>query len=245
MESFNRVAEEYLHYNRVQEEIITTLLPWVEGRVLDLGAGPVPLCRRKRLKFYLGIDSAPQMAQLNPCPILVANFDQLPLTPLIQTLKITQIVSFSALHWSKNLPQIFTQIGKSGVDYLLALFTATTFAELHNFLGISSPLPSREKIEKWGKKTLPNLQITPFNFKIEFSDGRTLLRYLKKSGVSTGATAPLSRLLQFGKKPPFLHLQLEVLVLYPSRPHRKIFPVTRNFQWEIFPSFPPNSPSPF
>jgi len=216
MESFNKVAHHYLRYNWVQEKIISILLPWVKGRVLDLGAGPVPLCHKKGIEFYLGVDSAPQMATLNPCPVIVADFDHFPLEKVVSQYQITQIISFSALQWSQNLPNLLSRIGKTDREYLLALFTNKTFQKLHDFLGTTSPLPSPSQIEKWGKTFLPNLQITPFHFSITFPSGRSLFQYLKWSGVATGSSAPLSKLFQFAKTPPFLTLQLEIVALHPS-----------------------------
>ncbi|MEO1942439.1 MAG: hypothetical protein ABGW77_06060 [Campylobacterales bacterium] len=212
MESFGKRAPLYHRYSLVQNWAREGLSRWVRGRVLDLGAGSAGLCRVVGVQFYLGVDSSPEMARLNRCPVVVANFDQFPILEVVKRYQITQIVSFSALHWSKNLEGLFQRIGQSGREYLLLLFTGESFQELHRRLGITSPLPREREILEWAEKGLPNLHSASLSYTLHFPSPRELFRYLRGSGVSGGVRVPIPKLWALRRDSP-LPLQSRLLLL--------------------------------
>jgi malonyl-CoA O-methyltransferase len=240
MESFEKRAATYPRYNRLQRAVVKLGVRYLEDRVLDLGAGHGEVCRWKRFKFYLGIELSPSLARQNPCPVVVADFDQLPLSSLLRSFPISQIISFSALQWSRNLPTLFSQIAQTGLPYLLAIFTSDTFSPLHRYLGVSSPLPSRPQLEKWNRLFLGG-KVKVVKFLLQFRSGRGVLNYLRLSGVASGPSAPLSKLVQFAKDSPFLTLPAEVLFL-SNRPLP--LPPSLTLQMESESGLIPTSPCP-
>jgi malonyl-CoA O-methyltransferase len=152
------------------------------------------------------------MAQLNRCPVVVANFDQFPILEVVERYQITQIVSFSALQWSKDLEGLLQKIGKSGRRYLLLLFTGESFQQLHRRLGITSPLPREREILEWAHRHLPNLHSAPLSYTLHFPSPRELFRYLRGSGVSGGVRVPVPKLWALRKNPPLL-LESRLLLL--------------------------------
>jgi|GEM_PF-3072980 len=90
--------------------------------------------------------------------------------------------------------------------------------------------------QKGSKRRLGNsLSPSPFRchflrliFKLHFKTGRELLNYLRHSGVAQKVSAPLSKLFQFAKSPPFLTLSAEVVIL-SSRPIPRLLKGTIHF----------------
>jgi len=211
LSGFNKFAHTYKEYNLIQKQIIKKYLPFLKNRVIDLGCGSEGLCKYRNFEFYLGIDASEEMLKRNPCNTLCFNFNEKECFEEIKKYDFEQIVSFSALQWAENLDFVFNEIKKLKKEYLLAIFTSNTFKKLHNFLGITSPIYSKEKILKSARILNPKVEILEFTLK--FDTPKKLLEYIKYSGVKGDVKANPGKIKKFLKEFPFDFLEFEVVVL--------------------------------
>jgi len=207
---FDKFAKEYGEYNIIQKKIIKENLKFVRNRVIDLGCGSEGLCKYKNFKFYLGIDKSENMLKSNPCYVKQMDFDKEETFEYLSDLDFEQIVSFSALQWSKDLKKVFKNIKNLNKEYLLAIFTSNTFKTLHNYLGFNSPIYSKEEILNYAEILNPNIKT--LNYTLTFKTPIDMLNYIKFSGVRKGY-ANVARLKKFIKNYPFNFLEFEVIVL--------------------------------
>jgi len=213
LKSFDRFAHTYDEYNVIQKKIIKKYLPFLKNRVVDLGCGSEGLCKYKAFDFYLGIDNSEEMLKRNPCNTLKADFNDKECFELIKKYDFEQIVSFSALQWSKDLNFVFSQIKKLNKEYLLALFTSNTFKGLHKFLQIKSPIVSQNEILKASEILNPaNIEI--LNDEMTFQSPKEMLEYIKYSGVSGNVRVSPAKIREFLKKFPLNVLEFEIVVIY-------------------------------
>jgi malonyl-CoA O-methyltransferase len=211
LKSFDRFAHTYGEYNVVQKKIIKKYLSFVKDRIVDLGCGSEGLCRYKNFEFYLGVDSSEEMLKRNPCNTLKADFNTKECFELIKKYDFDQIVSFSALQWSEDLNSVFREIRKLNKDYLLTVFTSNTFKSLHKFLGVKSPIFSKDEILKALKVLQPEFtQI--LNYEMSFKTPKELLEYIKYSGVGGSVKANPAKIRNFLKYFPVDYLEFEIIV---------------------------------
>jgi len=208
---FDKFAYTYGKYNVIQKKIIKKYISFTKSRVVDLGCGSEGLCKYKNFDFYLGIDLSENMLKLNPCNTLKLNFNTKKCFEVIKKYDFEQIVSFSALQWSKNLQFVFEEIKNLNKEYLLAIFTSNTFKTLHQFLEIKSPIYSKEEIIKSAKILKPTIEV--LHYEMKFKKPQQIFEYIKFSGVSGGVKAPIFKIKQFIKKFPLNYLEFEVVVL--------------------------------
>jgi malonyl-CoA O-methyltransferase len=211
MESFERFAHTYGEYNVIQKKIIKKYIHLLEDRVVDLGCGSEGLCKYRDFEFYLGIDLSPSMLKKNPCKSVLMDFNKKETFEFIKKLEFNQIVSFSALQWARDLDFVFREIKNLDKKFFLALFTSNTFKTLHSFLEIKSPIYSKEEILKASKILDANVEI--LNYEMSFKTPKSLLEYIKFSGVSGNVRAKRSKLKEFIKTFPINWLEFEIVVL--------------------------------
>jgi len=211
IKNFDRFAYTYGKYNIVQKDVIKKYISFTENRIIDLGCGSEGLCKYKKFDFYLGIDASEKMLELNPCNTLKLDFNTKECFKIIKNYDFEQIVSFSAIQWAKDLDFVFREIGNLNKDYLLAVFTSNTFKNLHDFLGIKSPIYSKDEILEKSKILNPDIEI--LNYKISFNKPKEMFEYIKFSGVSAGVKADIPKLKKFIKTFPFNELEFEIVVL--------------------------------
>jgi len=159
MNSFDKFAHTYIKYSVIQKQVIKKNLPFIKSRVIDLGCGPGFVCKYKKFDFYLGIDISEKMLRLNPCNVLKLDFNTKICFEEIKKYDFEQIISFSALQWAKDLKFVFNEIKNLDKKFLLAIFTSNTFSSLHKFLGITSPIYSRDEILKSSEILNPHVEI--------------------------------------------------------------------------------------
>ena len=211
IESFEKFAYTYGKYNIIQKQIIKQYLPFLSSRIIDLGCGSEGLCKYKNFEFYLGIDVSENMLKLNPCNILKLDFNEKKCFEIIKTFDFSQIVSFSALQWAKDLNFIFREIKQLNKEYLLTIFTSNTFKSFHQHLNITSPIHSKETILMSSKILNPKIEI--LNKKIEFNHPKEIFEYIKFSGVNAGVNAKIKDIKKFLKEFPINYLEFEIIVL--------------------------------
>ncbi|GAX86706.1 malonyl-CoA O-methyltransferase [Lebetimonas natsushimae] len=209
--NFDKFAHTYSEYNLIQKKIIENCLPFVKEKVIDLGCGNGIICKYKKFDFYLGIDISEKMLQLHPCKTLKLDFNTKECFNEIKKYDFEQIISFSALQWAKDLDFVFKEIKNLNKNYLLAVFSSNTFKLLHNYLGIQSPIYSKEKILKSSQILNPEIKI--LNYVLNFDNPVKLLEYIKYSGVSGNVRADIGKLKKFIKNFPINILEFEILLL--------------------------------
>ena len=211
LSGFNKFAHTYKEYNLIQKRVIKKYLPVLKNRIVDLGCGSEGLCKYRDFEFYLGIDASEEMLKRNPCNTLRLNFNTKECFEEIKKYDFDEIVSFSALQWAEDLDFVFNEIKKLKKEYLLAIFTSNTFKKLHNFLGVTSPIYSKEKILKSAEILNPEVEILEYTLK--FDTPKKLLEYIKYSGVKGDVKANPIKIKKFLKEFPFDFLEFEVVVL--------------------------------
>ncbi len=211
MKSFDRFAHTYGEYNVIQKRLIKKYLPFLKKRVVDLGCGSEGLCKYRDFEFYLGIDKSPQMLKRNPCNTLLLDFNTKKCFEEIKKYDFTQIVSFSALQWAKDLDFVFKEIKNLNKDFLLVLFTSNTFKKLHTFLNVNSPIYSKEEILKSAEVLEPEVEV--LKYEMSFSSAKEMLEYIKFSGVKGNVFVNPLRLKKFLREFPFDSLEFEIIVL--------------------------------
>jgi malonyl-CoA O-methyltransferase len=209
--SFDKFANTYSKYNLIQRKIIEKSLPLVKSRVVDLGCGNGIICKYKKFDFYLGIDISENMLKLHSCKTIKLDFNTKECFEEIKKYDFEQIISFSALQWAKDLNFVFREIKNLNKDYLLAIFTSNTFKSLHNYLGVTSPIYSKEEILKNAEILNPEVEV--LNYKLNFDNPIKLLEYIKFSGVSGNVRVNIGKLKNFIRRFPINILEFEILLL--------------------------------
>lgn len=209
---FDKFANTYSKYNFIQKKIIKSYLPFIKKRVVDLGCGSEGLCKYKKFDFYLGVDKSKKMLNLNPCNVINMDFDKKECFEKIKEYNFNQIVSFSALQWSKNLEFVFKEIKKLNKSFLLAIFTSNTFKNLHTYLDIKSPIYSREEILSYSS-IFSSLNIDIIYYEMEFNNAKEMLNYIKFSGVSGNTNTKISKIRNLLKCNFLNKLEFEIVVL--------------------------------
>jgi len=140
------------------------------------------------------------------------DFDKKECFERIKEYNFNQIVSFSALQWSKNLEFVFKEIKKLNKSFLLAIFTSNTFKSLHSFLNVNSPIYSKEEILSYSS-IFDLVTIDIIYYEMEFNSSKEMLNYIKFSGVSSNANAKISKIRALLKNNLLKKLEFEVVVL--------------------------------
>ena len=210
--TFEKFAHKYSEYNIIQKKIIKKYLPFLSSKIIDLGCGSEGLCKYKNFDFYLGIDNSENMLKLNPCNTLKLDFNTKECFEIIKNLDFDQVVSFSALQWTKDLNFVFNEIKKLDKDYILAVFTSNTFKTLHQYLNVKSPIFSEDEILKASKILKPKV-IEKLNYKMSFNSPKEMFDYIKFSGVKGDIQCPIKNLKKFFRDFPINFLEFEILVL--------------------------------
>jgi malonyl-CoA O-methyltransferase len=208
---FDKFAFSYGEYNDIQKAIIKRYVFDLKDRVVDLGCGSEGLCKYRGFEFYLGVDKSEEMLKRNPCNTLLCDFDERKCFKRLREFEFDEIVSFSSLQWSRNLKRVFENIASFKKPFTLALFTSNTFKNLHQFLGVKSPIYSKEEILEYSKVLSPRVEV--LSFKKKFKTSIEMLRYIKFSGVNPKKMADIKKLREICKKDLIKELEFEVIVL--------------------------------
>ncbi len=185
---FDKMAENYGRYNIIQKKAALDLLGLLGSRpeyIVDLGCGSGTLYNLVTwpLQAYIACDKSAQMLRLHPTcsQKLCCDFDAFD----YETYRDYFFLSSAALQWAQNLDNIFSKL--RGKDFALSLFTANTFASLHRVAGITSPIYTKEAILASARTVFgSNVTIEVQNYFLRFEDTMSMLRYIKRSGVSGG-----------------------------------------------------------
>jgi malonyl-CoA O-methyltransferase len=211
---FSKYANEYKKLNIIQKKIIKRVAPLLDNQnILDLGCGNGAILEFVNPKNYTGIDFSEEMLKLHPSKnIYNFDFNTNECWEFIKKQNFDILVSLSALQWAENLEFIFTNIKNLNKNYILAIFTSNTFKTLHKTANITSPIHSKEEILEKSRILNPKIEI--INYQLEFENSLEMLRYIKKSGVSSGekklSYKEIKRVIE---NYPFNYLEFEIVIL--------------------------------
>ena len=218
---FRRFARSYGRYNLIQTRVAEALarkVPKPFSRIVDLGCGTGGFFRAYEHAFisYLAVDIVPEMTAIHPggpgVETMVGDFNDPALFETLKSRDFDLLVSSSALQWSRDLDWTLARIKDLGRPVALAIFTSGTFAALHETAGIVSPIRSKDETIALLRKHF-DAQIDILKYKLYFRDTLSILRYIKRSGVS-GGTRRLGyrQTRQILQNYPLAYLQFEVVV---------------------------------
>ena len=191
---FRRFASGYGRYSLIQERVAKALASKIArpyGRIVDLGCGSGGFFRAYEHPFtkYCAVDLAPQMLSLHPggegVEKLEADFDDPRLYDRLRKGGFDLLVSSSALQWSRDLDLTLGRIASLDLPVALAIFTSGTFESLHRTAGTISPIRSMEETVAAIERNF-DAEIDILRYELYFSDRLSMLRYIKRSGVSGG-----------------------------------------------------------
>jgi len=218
---FSRFATQYNQKNIIQKSIIQKYAPLLQNKsIIDLGCGSGSLLDFAKPKHYIGIDFSENMLKLHKHSNLYClDFNQAKCWEFIKTQKFDMLVSFSALQWAKDLEYIFYQIKQLNKPFLLSIFTSNTFKTLHKTANITSPIYSKETILQHSKILNPKTEL--LKYKLYFDENIEMLRYIKKSGVSSGekklSPKEIKNLIN---NYPLNYLEFEIISLISQNPKK-------------------------
>ena len=217
---FSRFADEYGHYNIIQNKVAQKLvddLSYKPQSLLDLGCGNGTLFHKIdwEYKKFLGIDFSQKMLDLHPrnekieCRLGDFNEDQL-FEGLVQE-KFDRVFSASSLQWAQDLDTTLYQISQLNAPVSLAIFTSNTFRTLLDTAGVASPLRSVDEVSYLiGQYFHCDIEIV--NYELTFDSVRDIFSYIKKSGVSGGRnTLSYKEMKTLMRDYPSKTLEFEVL----------------------------------
>lgn len=217
---FDRHAESYDRYNLVQTRVARALVSKIGGgfeRLVDLGCGSGGFFRAYDRPFtsYLAVDLSPRMLARHPegegVRKVVGDFDDPALFGILERERFDLLVSASALQWAKDLDGVLGRIASLGKPVALALFTAGTFATLHRTGGTRSPIRDREETAALLQKHF-DARVDILKYELYFRDTLSMLRYIKRSGVSGGRqVAGYKNLKRVLRNYPLPYLEFEVV----------------------------------
>ncbi|WP_353661568.1 methyltransferase [Hydrogenimonas sp. SS33] len=191
---FRRHARTYPRYNLIQKRVARALLekiPRTYRRIVDLGCGNGVLYHAYERPFisYLAVDAAPEMVALHPSgpgvEKMVGDFNDPALFEALKKRRFDLLLSSSSLQWAADLEFTLASLASLQKPTALTLFTAGTFATLHRTAGVTSPIRSRvETVEALRRHIGGEIDI--LKYELYFRDTLSMLRYIKRSGVSGG-----------------------------------------------------------
>jgi len=219
---FDRFAQSYQKYKIIQTKVAKHLIqntPYQGKRILDLGAGSGEVYKAISWKFdhFFALDLSKNLLKLHPTEkttFLLCDFDKPLCWEKIKGLKIDQIFASSSLQWSKDLNSLCKNIAQVTSNIAFAIFTSNTFTTLHQLLGISSPIPSREEIiTQICQHFLIDYEIR--EYKLFFPKKYDMFEYIKRSGVSSGKkVVEIGKLKRAFREYPYPYLEFEVVFIW-------------------------------
>jgi len=187
---FSKNSSNYKSYNFLQKKIAKELLGKIDFKpknILDIGCGDgvVFSLIDWEIEKFVGLDFSKMMLKNHPknenITLLEMDFDLLDGDFFKE---FDMVVSSSALQWSKDPYTFMKLLEKSSKSFAVSVFCDKTFSSLRKFLGIDTTfLPDSNKFFSLFSS---DIMIEKKYFKLSFEDNLSMLRYIKKSGVSGG-----------------------------------------------------------
>ena len=227
VKEFSRFADEYEKYNIIQNKVarsVAKIATKVDcSSILDIGCGSGALYKLlgidcTKVERYYALDLSQQMLRKHPqnncVHKIVLDFNDKDFFIKLPREHIDLVVSSSALQWCNDLDYFFLSLSNITDNLVFSIFTSKTFSALHDFVNLSSPIPSLEKIIEASKAYHRPLYYSIQNYKIKFDNNYELFRYIKRSGVSGGVKRlSFKETKQLISNYPYNYLEFEIVIV--------------------------------
>lgn len=196
---FSQYASDYNNFNIIQQIAAKALVRDIINKpktILEVGCGSGQIFKYIDWNFdsYTAVDFSKSMCELHPkkdnLDVHCFDFDSEEFFAFLEGKKFDNIISSSAMQWSKDLTKLIGKLKNTTERIDAVLFTSNTFKTIQNITGNNSPILSQEKI-KGAFSTHFKCDFEVHNYNLEFDNKKDLFDYIKKSGVS-GAEANLN-----------------------------------------------------
>lgn len=190
---FSKNSLSYDRYNLIQKQAIQKLLNDIHskpGSILDLGCGTGSLYRAINwpIEQFTGVDFSAEMLLQHPqaahITCKLADFDDAALFDSLKQSSFERIFSASSLQWATDLNATFKHIKQLNTPVAFAIFTANTFNTLFETAKIPPILRSAEEVSLLARQYF-NATYETVHYTLKFNNTLDMLRYIKRSGVSS------------------------------------------------------------
>jgi len=217
---FSQYAKDYNNFNIVQQIAAKALVRDIKNKpqkILEIGCGSGQIFKYIDWNFtkYVAVDFSPQMCKLHPkdknVDVFCFDFDSEDFFNFLKNNKFDNIISSSAMQWSKDLPKLLSRLKQSSNKVDATLFTSNTFKTIQKITNSSSPILSIEEIkDAFNKHFICDFEV--HNYNLEFDNKKDLFDYIKKSGVSGNkASLDFKKAKKLFKEYNLNYLEFEVI----------------------------------
>lgn len=222
IKEFSRHAHTYDEYTLVQKEVARYLVEHITSKpkcILDLGCGSGEVYKHITwsLESFVGVDCSQAMSARHPksheVSIVCEDFESPTLKAQLAP-PYDLIISSSALQWANDIEAMIQFISLTCKEGAFAIFTDKTFQTLYQTSGLETFLPSTQKLIALFEAYF-TCKYEVKTFQLYFDDTLSLLRYIKKSGVSGGQKKlSISQMRSLIETYPSKALEFEVLFVW-------------------------------
>lgn len=219
---FSRNSLTYNVFNIIQQQVIKKLLQEMPDKpqsILDLGCGTGGVYKaiNWQLDHFVGVDFSEQMLCQHPraanLECRLGDFNDDNLFDQLSQETFGRIVSASSLQWANDLETTFKNMQELNTPVSLAIFTADTFKTLFTTANIPPLLRTVDEVSVLAKKYF-SASYETVNYTLAFASTQEMLRYIKKSGVSSSRNMlGYKSTKQLIHNYPLQYLEFEVLYI--------------------------------
>lgn len=194
---FSQYANDYNNFNIIQQIAAKALIRDIKNNpknVLEVGCGSGQIFKYVNWEFdsYTAIDFSKSMCELHPkqknLEVFCYDFDSQEFFDFLEGKKFDNIVSSSAMQWSKDLSKLVKKLSDTTEKIDAVLFTSNTFKTIQQITNQKSPILSLGEIKNSFSKYF-ECEFEVLNYNLEFDNKKDLFDYIKKSGVSGGSAS--------------------------------------------------------
>lgn len=219
---FSRNSLSYDEFNLIQKQAIQKLLTDIKPKpntILDLGCGTGSLYKAIDwpIARLVGVDFSPEMLEQHPratnLECRLGDFNDDNLFAHLKKYNFERVISASSLQWANNLDATFKNIKSLNTPAAFAIFTANTFKTLFATANIPPLLRTADEVSLLAQKYF-TASYEVVQYTLKFNSTHDMLRYIKKSGVSsTRNILDYKRTKQLIRDYPLDYLEFEVLFI--------------------------------
>lgn len=219
---FSRNALSYEHYNLIQKQAILKILNEISPKphtILDLGCGTGSLYKEInwQLDNFIAVDFSEAMLLQHPraahIECKLGDFNDSDLFNYLQQYSFERIISASSLQWANDLNTTFENINKLNAPIAFAIFTANTFKTLFATANIPPLLRTVDEVTILAQQYF-EANYETVHYTLEFDTPHDMLRYIKRSGVSSSRNIlDYKSTKQLINNYPLNYLEFEVLFI--------------------------------
>ncbi|WP_321469577.1 methyltransferase [Halarcobacter sp.] len=194
---FSQYANDYNNFNIIQQIAAKALVRDINNKpknILEVGCGSGQIFKYIDWQFdsYTAIDFSKSMCELHPkeknLEVFCYDFDSKEFFDFLDGKKFDNVVSSSAMQWSKDLSKLVKKLSETTNKIDAVLFTSNTFKTIQQLTNKNSPILSLSEIKDSFSKYF-KCEFEVFSYNLEFDNNKDLFDYIKKSGVSGGSSS--------------------------------------------------------